>query len=129
VRSLARAAERVRAGANVIIFPEGTRSPDGSVREFKSGGFHLAIQAGVPIVPISVSGSWRITPKRSLRIESGRVLVRYGAPIPTAGLRVDDRGEVKLRVREAIVKGFDPELQGLPAEPLGAAERRASGTR
>jgi 1-acyl-sn-glycerol-3-phosphate acyltransferase len=129
VRSLARAAERVRAGANVIIFPEGTRSPDGSVRDFKSGGFHLAIQAGVPIVPVSVSGSWRIAPKRSLRIESGRVLVRYGAPIPTAGLPLDDRGELKRRVREAILKGFDPQLQGLPPAPAGAAERRASGTR
>jgi 1-acyl-sn-glycerol-3-phosphate acyltransferase len=129
VQSLARAAERVRAGANVIIFPEGTRSPDGSVREFKSGGFHLAIQAGVPIVPVAVSGSWRIAPKRSLRIESGRVLVRYGAPIPTEGLRVEDRGELKLRVREAILRGFDPRLQGLPPAPAGAAERRASGTR
>jgi len=111
VRSLARAADRVRAGANVIIFPEGTRSPDASLREFKSGGFYLAIQAGAPIVPVSVSGSWRITPKRSLRIESGRVLVRYGKPIPTQGLRVDDRGELKRQVREAILAGFDPRLQ------------------
>jgi 1-acyl-sn-glycerol-3-phosphate acyltransferase len=112
VRSLARAAERVRAGANVIIFPEGTRSPDASLREFKSGGFHLAIQSGAPIVPVSVSGSWRIAPKRSLRIESGRVLVRYGKPIPTQHLRVDDRGELKRQVREAILAGFDPGLQG-----------------
>ncbi len=111
VRSLARAAERVRAGANVIIFPEGTRSPDASLREFKSGGFHLAIQSRAPIVPVSVSGSWRITPKRSLRIESGRVLVRYGKPIPTQGLRLDDRGELKRQVREAILAGFDPRLQ------------------
>jgi len=112
MRSLARAAERVRAGASVIIFPEGTRSPDASLREFKSGGFHLAIQAGVPIVPITVSGSWRITPKRSLRIESGTVLVRYGKPIPTQGLDADDRGELKHQVRDAILSGFDPELQG-----------------
>lgn len=112
VASLARAAERVRAGASVIIFPEGTRSPDTSLRAFKSGGFHLAIQAGVPIVPIAVSGSWRITPRRSLRIHSGRVLVRYGAPIPTQGLGPDDRVELKARVREAILKLYDPELQG-----------------
>jgi 1-acyl-sn-glycerol-3-phosphate acyltransferase len=112
VRSLARAAERVRGGANVIIFPEGTRSPDASLREFKSGGFHLAIQAGAPIVPVAVSGSWRITPKRSLRIESGRVLVRYGKPIATQGLDVDDRGELKRQVREAILALFDPDVQG-----------------
>jgi 1-acyl-sn-glycerol-3-phosphate acyltransferase len=112
VSSLARAAERVRAGANVIIFPEGTRSPDGSLREFKSGGFHLALHAGVPIVPIAVSGSRRISPKRSLRIHSGRVLVRYGEPIPTEGLGSDDRVLLKARVREAILKCYDPELQG-----------------
>jgi len=112
VKSLARAAERVRAGANVIIFPEGTRSPDASLREFKSGGFHLALQAGVPIVPIAVSGTWRISPKRSPRIHSGRVLVRYGEPIPTQGLGPDDRSLLKSRVRDAILKCYDPELQG-----------------
>jgi 1-acyl-sn-glycerol-3-phosphate acyltransferase len=121
VRSLARAAERVRAGANVIIFPEGTRSPDASLQEFKSGGFHLAIQAGVPIVPITVSGSWRISPKRSLRIESGRVLVRYGAPIPTDGLRVVDRGDLKRQVREAIAKGYEAQLQEEPAPQADSA--------
>jgi 1-acyl-sn-glycerol-3-phosphate acyltransferase len=114
VTSLARAAERVRSGASVIIFPEGTRSPDGALREFKSGGFHLAIQAGVPIVPVTVSGSRAITPPSSLRVEAGRVLVRYGEPIPTEGLRVEDRGALKRRVREAIAKGYEPALQDAP---------------
>jgi len=112
VRSLARAAQRVRDGANVIIFPEGTRSPDGSLRDFKSGGFHLALQAGVPIVPIAISGSWRISPKRSLRIHSGRVRVRYAEPIATQGMDLDDRALLKRRVREAILGAYDPELQG-----------------
>jgi len=112
VRSRQRAAERVRGGVNVIVFPEGTRSPDAHIAPFKSGGFHLALQSGVPIVPVTVSGSWRITPKRSLRVESGRVLVRYGKPIPTHDLGLDDRQELKRRVREAIVAGFDRELQG-----------------
>jgi 1-acyl-sn-glycerol-3-phosphate acyltransferase len=112
VRSLRRGAERVRAGTNLIIFPEGTRSPTATVREFKSGGFHLAIQAGVPIIPVSVSGSWRITPKKSLRVESGRILVRYGKPIPTRDLTIEDRGYLKEQVRQAILAGFDLELQG-----------------
>ena len=122
VKSLVRAAERVRAGANVIIFPEGSRSPDASLREFKSGGFHLALQAGVPIVPIAISGSWRISPKRSLRIESGRVLVRYGEPIATQGLGLDERELLKRRVREGILRCYDPELQG-PMQ-TGAPETR-----
>jgi 1-acyl-sn-glycerol-3-phosphate acyltransferase len=125
VESLARAAERVRDGASVIIFPEGTRSPDRALHAFKSGGFHLALQAGVPIVPVTVSGSWRITPKHSLRIESGRVRVRYGAPIPTQGLGPGDLDALKLRVREAILAGYDPALQDERdgARDAGAATR------
>lgn len=129
VTSLRRAAERVRGGANVIVFPEGTRSQDVGLGEFKSGGFHLAIQAGVPVVPVSVSGSRRITPKHSLRIESGRIRVHYGKPIPTAELTTEDRNRLKELVREAILAGFDPELQGDPAaaasHPPGSSARPA----
>ena len=85
VASLHRAAARVREGVNVIIFPEGTRSETGDMRPFKSGGFHLALEAGVPILPVTISGSRRLTPKGSLRVESGRVEVRYGKPIETRG--------------------------------------------
>jgi 1-acyl-sn-glycerol-3-phosphate acyltransferase len=114
VESLERAAQRVRDGTPVIIFPEGTRSTSGGLLEFKSGGFHLALQAGVPVVPISVSGSRRITPKRSLRIESGCILIRYGAPIPTRGMTVGDRQKLKEQVRAAIEAGLDPGLQDEP---------------
>ena len=112
LRSLAQAAERVREGENVIVFPEGTRSQSATLGRFKSGGFHLAIQSGAPIIPVSVSGSWRVTPKGSLRVESGRILIRYGKPIPTRDLTVKDRAYLKQQVREAIVAGFDPALQG-----------------
>lgn len=111
VQSLARAAERIRGGLNVIIFPEGTRSPTGELRELKSGGFHLAIQAQVPILPATVSGSFHLIPKRSLAIHSGTIKVVYGAPIPTAGLRPEQRNELKARVRDAIVRGYDAEFQ------------------
>jgi 1-acyl-sn-glycerol-3-phosphate acyltransferase len=111
VSSLKRAAERVRSGVSVIVFPEGTRSATGEPGPFKSGGFHLAMEAGVPIIPATVSGSRRITPPKSLRIEPGRVLVRYGKPIPTEGLATDDREQLKQEVRKAILAGFDPGLQ------------------
>jgi 1-acyl-sn-glycerol-3-phosphate acyltransferase len=111
VESLRRAAERVRAGANVIIFPEGTRSPDGSLQPFKSGGFHLALDAQVPVVPVTVSGSRRLTPKRSLQVRSGSVKVVYGTPIPTVGMTVKDRERLKVAVADAIRAGYDPELQ------------------
>jgi 1-acyl-sn-glycerol-3-phosphate acyltransferase len=111
VRSLEAAAARIRGGTTVVIFPEGTRSATGQLAEFKSGGFHLALAAQVPILPVTVSGSRAITPARSLRILSGRMRVRYGAPIPTAGMGVDDRKLLKERVRSAIEAGFDRELE------------------
>jgi hypothetical protein len=64
------------------------------------------------IVPISASGTRRITPKRSLHIESGRVQIGYGTPIPTQGLDLEQHGWLKEQVRLAICAGFDPELQG-----------------
>jgi 1-acyl-sn-glycerol-3-phosphate acyltransferase len=112
VRSLQRAAERVRGGISVIVFPEGTRSPTGRMREFKSGGFHLAIEAQVPILPTTVSGSFQLIPKRSLKVQSGTIKVSYGQPIPTRGLGVEERHALKDRVREAIEQGYDPVLQG-----------------
>ncbi len=111
VASLKAAAERVRGGARVIIFPEGTRSPTGELQAFKSGGFHLAIQAGVPIVPATVSGTLKVTPRRSLRVDSGTIKIVYGKPIETEGLDTDARSALKDRVREAIQAGFDWELQ------------------
>ena len=119
VARLKEAAGRIRDGTNVIIFPEGTRSVTGRLRPFKSGGFHLAIQSQVPVVPVSVSGARLLTPKRSLKVRSGRLKVVIGKPIPTRGLTVDDRHALKDRVRDALLAGFDPALQG-PADPADA---------
>jgi 1-acyl-sn-glycerol-3-phosphate acyltransferase len=126
VRSLARAAERIRRGVNVIIFPEGTRSPTGVMREFKSGGFHLAIQAQVPVLPATVSGSRELIPKRSLKVHSGTIKVVYGKPIPTEGMGAEQRDALKALVREAIAHGYDPVLQGdVPAAHAAAAHATA----
>jgi 1-acyl-sn-glycerol-3-phosphate acyltransferase len=128
VRSLQRAAERVRGGISVIVFPEGTRSPTGRMREFKSGGFHLAIEAQVPILPATVSGSFHLIPKRSLKVQSGTIKVSYGRPIPTRGLGVEDRHALKDRVREAIEQGYDAALQGalLAVERASAPGRESA---
>jgi 1-acyl-sn-glycerol-3-phosphate acyltransferase len=124
VASLRRAAQIIRAGTTVIVFPEGTRSPRGNLRAFKSGPFHLAIEAQVPIVPVTVSGSQRITPKGELRVHPGAVRITYGKPIPTRGLVLDDRKQLAQRVREAIAAGYDVAYQGPvqidPAEGDGA---------
>jgi len=107
IGSLRRAAQRVRGGANVVLFPEGTRSHDGALGELKSGGFHLAIEAQAPIVPVSVSGSFELAPRHALRVRPGVLKIVYGEPIPSAGLGPGDRHALKAKVRAAIEAGFD----------------------
>lgn len=95
-----------------MIFPEGTRSPDGFLKSFKSGGFHLAIQAGVPVLPVTVSGSQLISGKGRARVRLGRTMkVTYGEVIPTDGLGAGDRERLKERVRAAITAGYDAAYQ------------------
>jgi 1-acyl-sn-glycerol-3-phosphate acyltransferase len=130
VESLRRAAGRIRSGASVIVFPEGTRSPSGSLRPFKSGPFHLAIEAQVPIIPVTVSGSQRITPKGSLQVHPGVVKIAFGKPIPTRGVAMEDRGRLKARVRDAIAAGYDVSLQGPPViEPAPEEDEAPSAVR
>lgn len=101
-RSIERAERRIRDGASVLLFPEGTRSRDGALGPFKKGGFHLAIDAGVPIVPVALRGTRELMPRGSLRLLPGRVEVIIGAPIPTTGLSADDRNALLDRVRATI---------------------------
>jgi 1-acyl-sn-glycerol-3-phosphate acyltransferase len=75
---------------SVLLFPEGGRSPVG-LREFKEGAAYIAIKAGVPVVPMALVGMRERLPMRSIHIRSGRVVLRIGRPIPTAGLKPSDR--------------------------------------
>jgi 1-acyl-sn-glycerol-3-phosphate acyltransferase len=85
-RTIDQAAERVRKGCSVVIFPEGTRSVDGRLRPFKKGGFHLAINAGAAVVPIALRGTHEVMPRGAFLIRPGVVDVEIGEPIPTTGL-------------------------------------------
>jgi 1-acyl-sn-glycerol-3-phosphate acyltransferase len=102
IRSLDRAAERLRRGTSVAIFAEGTRSPDGTLLPFKRGGFVLAIQAGVPVVPVIITGGREVMRKGSLRIRPGTIAVHFGAPIETAGYSYETRDVLISRVRAVI---------------------------
>jgi 1-acyl-sn-glycerol-3-phosphate acyltransferase len=101
-RSIERAKERIRSGASVLLFPEGTRSRDGALMAFKKGGFHLAIDAGVPIVPVALRGTRELMPRGSLLLRPGNVSVTIGAPIPTESLSADDRNVLLEHVRDTI---------------------------
>lgn len=79
LKSIDEAAQQIRAGASVIIFPEGTRTRDGKLLPFKRGGFMLAARAGVPVVPVTLRGSFEINPGGSLRLYPFRkVEIRIG---------------------------------------------------
>lgn len=127
VASLREAARRIRAGTTVIVFPEGTRSSDGRLQTFKSGPFHLAVESQVPIVPVTVSGSQRITPKSRLLVYPGTVKITYGTPIPTRGVTLEGRKALSDRVRQAIALGYDAAFQGpvvIEPETAAASVRR-----
>jgi 1-acyl-sn-glycerol-3-phosphate acyltransferase len=110
VRSLATAAERVRGGRPVLLFPEGTRSRSGRLGPFKRGAFHLAISAGVPVVPVAVSGSGRVLPPGSMfRIRPGAVRVRFAPPIDAASYGPDGLDRLSADVRARIVERLLPE--------------------
>ncbi|MDJ0787122.1 MAG: lysophospholipid acyltransferase family protein [Myxococcota bacterium] len=112
IASLRAAAQQIRDGANVIIFPEGTRGSGEELAPFKSGGFHLAIEAQVPVVPVTISGSQHVMPRDSFRAEPGAIKIHYGVPVPTVGLVAADRAALSDRVRTVIGEGFDPAYQG-----------------
>jgi putative phosphoserine phosphatase/1-acylglycerol-3-phosphate O-acyltransferase len=84
-RDLAALADRIRAGTSVVIMPEGTRSPTPNVLPFKKGAFHLAMQAGVPIVPIVVRNAGELMWRSSKLLHSGTLQIAVLAPIPTDG--------------------------------------------
>jgi 1-acyl-sn-glycerol-3-phosphate acyltransferase len=113
VESLNQAAERVQNGTSIVIFPEGTRSQDGALQEFKKGGFILAIKAQQLIVPITISGSYRVFPKRGdWMIRPGIIEVTIGKPISTVGLSIKDNDALMGTVREAIRRHLTPEEGG-----------------
>ena len=101
-RSIELAGQRIRNGDSVMIFPEGTRTRDGSLGFFKKGGVHLAVKAGVPIVPVALRGTRALMPRGSLLLRSGTVKAIIGEPIPTEGLSEEERAVLNERVRGVV---------------------------
>ncbi len=108
-----RAIERVRAdlrrGAIVCFFPEGTRSPDGRLRPFKTGAFVLAIREQIPVIPVAIEGACRVQRRGSLRIRPGTIRFRVLPPLPTAGRDLDERRDLARECHDRIAAALPPD--------------------
>ncbi len=102
-----RAVEVMRGGVSVVVFPEGTRSQDGSIGNFKKGGFVIAIKGNFPVVPVSISGSRFILQKHTLRLRPGRIKVKFCDPIDTSGYDYEHRNDLAEKTRQIIIQHFD----------------------
>jgi 1-acyl-sn-glycerol-3-phosphate acyltransferase len=100
ISSIQQAVDKIRGGRSVVIFPEGTRTRTGALLPFKKGGFALAMDAGVPIVPMAIVGAYEIMPPTRWRIHPGPYVVKVGEPVDPAAF--DDREALMLHVRQRI---------------------------
>ncbi|HEV2426409.1 MAG TPA: lysophospholipid acyltransferase family protein [Terriglobia bacterium] len=106
IEAVEQACKALRAGQSFVVFPEGTRSPDGRLQPLKKGGFIMALKAGAPIVPVSLSGGRRIMRKKDPAIHPGAIRITFHEPIRTAGRSIDDRDQLIEEVRQALLSGL-----------------------
>jgi len=102
VNSINAAREQIVNGTSVLFFPEGTRSDDGRLRRFKKGALRFAIDAGLPILPVTVDGTSDVLPARLYDLRPGRAILVFHKPVSTDGLATADLPELSNRVRETI---------------------------
>jgi 1-acyl-sn-glycerol-3-phosphate acyltransferase len=102
IASLQGAGPLLQQGASLIVFPEGTRSADGTLGPFKKGGFMVALSLGIDILPVSILGSAVVLPPRSFSLLPGRIRVVVKEPIPTQRFGLERRDELMAEVRRAI---------------------------
>jgi 1-acyl-sn-glycerol-3-phosphate acyltransferase len=104
VKTLQLAAETIqKKKISLLIFPEGGRSEDGALAQFKEGGAYIAIRAGVPVVPLILVGGRQVLPYGGGVVKSGKIAMRVLPPIETAGLSLKDRGALTERVRALLL--------------------------
>ena len=107
LKSLRKAIDRIRKkNFSIVVYPEGTRSPDGEIHPFKNGAFRLAVEANLPVLPVTIIGTRQILPKHSTKINKGNVTVIVGKPLVTEGMEKRDIPSLKDRVYNEIVNSF-----------------------
>lgn len=125
ITSLRAAKDVLRAGINMTIFIEGTRSYDGRLLPFKKGPFYLAEESGIAIIPVTITGSYKVLPKKRLGVTPGTITVIFHSPIEAS--QYADRDQLMEVVRRRIASGLPEELQQPAAAPNRAAQSGESG--
>lgn len=118
IASMDQAADQIRQGRRIAIFPEGTRSRDGNLGPLKKGLFHLCLKTGVPLVPIFIEGTGNTLKPDSLLITPGTIRVAFGTPLATSGYaeeRLDSLVEDYLSSMETLRRFIDVETPGADA--------------
>ncbi|MEW6347584.1 MAG: lysophospholipid acyltransferase family protein [Thermodesulfobacteriota bacterium] len=110
VKSLQEGMKNLARGWSVLIYPEGTRTPDGRLQAFKKGAFMTAVQTGIPILPVTCNGAYKILPKKTVLFRPGHVTLTIGDPIPTAGLSEHDVPNLMERTWQAINADLNPDF-------------------
>ena len=119
IGSVEKATEAMKKGQSFLIYPEGTRSPDGRLQEFKKGAVVMAIKAGVSIVPMICSGAHRIMEKHSLVIHPGEIVVEFLTPIDASQFSFEERDILNQKVHDAMAAALPPDQKpaGYPEAP------------
>jgi 1-acyl-sn-glycerol-3-phosphate acyltransferase len=112
IASMRAAGSRLEKGVSVMIFPEGSRSRDGRMQPFKKGGFMMALELGLPILPVSISGSRHVLPGHTTRLLPGNVRITVHEPIDVASRSLEDRARLMDEVAAVIRSGLTPWEQG-----------------
>ncbi|MFV1951679.1 MAG: lysophospholipid acyltransferase family protein [Nitrospinota bacterium] len=99
--------EKVRNGYSAIIFPEGRRTLDGNIGEFKKGSLLIAIRTGTPIIPVTISGSYEVMKIGEMRIRPGLIRIKIDKPIETSNLSKTERDNLIKKVREIIANNYN----------------------
>lgn len=121
IASLEAAKKKIVDGTSVIFFPEGTRSRNGRLLPFKKGAFRMAIELGLPVLPLTVSGTRDVLPAGTIDLLPGRARLTIHPPVATAGLSKDDTEELAARVRDIIAAELPPSEESQPRPPRAPA--------
>lgn len=105
VKAMRAAVETIKKGYSMVIFPEGTRNKGGPVKEFKAGSFKLALKSGVPIIPVTIDGTWKLYEEKK-KVQTGKVKVTVHPPIATVGLSKEEIVALPEKVRSIVVSAL-----------------------